>query len=442
MTKTKVYLAMAAALTLTACGGGSSSEEASPTETVTTEKEVTTKEYKAIDGYLVNADIYVDRNKNKIADEDEKLDQVTGEEGPFSLDEADTQYPVIIKAVAGRTSDTDNEGAIKKDFTFVADAGVEVISPFSTTAYNTDKTLEELATELNLPLEVLSSDYVAKKNSEETESDAKKIHALARTLTKSIINKTDSEKLVDIAKTTLEDINEYINNAEDLDKFEVIDTLKDRLTSETFTVIHTNELQFKEEGVFTDVTFNDTEVSVVNNGKKESHTIKYNDDSFQVANDSLDYIVHFSSDWMLIKTTQNELSLFIEKDSTEKLNEYVALTESDFVGRTLYHFWDDSTTGTPDPDFVTLKYSSEGNEVTILEGGEESKFSWKIDSDGNLVIEGAADGSDIIMSKTAASDLDDEFLIFNYGTSENIQIPYFATENKTLADNIFEQWNK
>lgn len=163
MTKTKVYLAMAAALTLTACGGGSSSEEASPTETVTTEKEVTTKEYKAIDGYLVNADIYVDRNKNKIADEDEKLDQVTGEEGQFSLDEADTQYPVIIKAVAGRTSDTDNEGAIKKDFTFVADAGVEVISPFSTTAYNTDKTLEELATELNLPLEVLSSDYVAKK---------------------------------------------------------------------------------------------------------------------------------------------------------------------------------------------------------------------------------------------------------------------------------------
>ncbi|WP_318438211.1 hypothetical protein [Photobacterium leiognathi] len=89
MTKTKLYLAMAAALTLTACGGGSSSEEASPTETVTTEKEVTTKEYKAIDGYLVNADIYVDRNKNKIADEDEKLDQVTGEEGQFSLDEAE-----------------------------------------------------------------------------------------------------------------------------------------------------------------------------------------------------------------------------------------------------------------------------------------------------------------------------------------------------------------
>ncbi len=174
MTKTKVYLAMAAALTLTACGGGSSSEEASPTETVTTEKEVATKEYKAIDGYLVNADIYVDRNKNKIADEDEKLDQVTGEEGPVSLDEADTQYPVIIKAVAGRTSDTDNEGAIKKDFSFVADAGVEVVSQFSTMAYNNGKTIEELEAELGLPSGYINADYVAKKLVDESKSKLKK----------------------------------------------------------------------------------------------------------------------------------------------------------------------------------------------------------------------------------------------------------------------------
>ncbi|MCG3863470.1 MULTISPECIES: hypothetical protein [unclassified Photobacterium] len=442
MKKTKVFLAIATALTLSACGGGGDDSTPAPAPA---DDPVTTKEYKAIDGYLVNADIYVDRNKNKIADEDEKLEQVTGTNGEFSVEEKDTKYPIIIKAIAGVTSDSDKEGKIDKDFTFVADSGIDIISPFSTMAYKTDKTLEELQTELDLPSGYINADYVAKKLVDESKSEAGKVHALARALTERIANGFESSKLIESAKNIKKSIDEDVNNGKDLDESVYDISLKERLISEVFTVIHTYKSQFGEEGVFANVTFNETEVSSENNGEKETNSIEYYENSFKIDNDPLDYVVHVSPDWMLIKTTQKELSLFIEKDKTEKLNEYVKLTESDFAGKTFYHFWDDSTSDTPDPDFATFKFSQDVNKVTILENGAESDpLDWKITSDGDLAISGINDdGTEFIISKTAASELDTNFIIFNHGRSINdtIKRPYIITENKELADTIFKEWN-
>lgn len=40
---------------------------------------------KAIDGYLVDAEVYIDRNENGLPDNDEKLKQLTNESGVIAI---------------------------------------------------------------------------------------------------------------------------------------------------------------------------------------------------------------------------------------------------------------------------------------------------------------------------------------------------------------------
>jgi len=140
MNNKKTLLAVSLAGIITGCGGSDGDSGSNTSEL----------QAQIIDGYLVNAEVYVDRNGNKVADEDEKLEGTTNAEGYISLAESDKDYVLIARAVAGQTFDTDKGGTITASFELSAPAGAMVLNPYTTLAVIEDKTIDEVASDLNI----------------------------------------------------------------------------------------------------------------------------------------------------------------------------------------------------------------------------------------------------------------------------------------------------
>ena len=90
-------LAASVAFALTGCGGSDGdSSGATPGGVVIT----------AIDGYLENAQVWVDTNDNlKLDSEDKKLDSNTNANGEITLPNEYKDKAIFIKAIAGQTID-------------------------------------------------------------------------------------------------------------------------------------------------------------------------------------------------------------------------------------------------------------------------------------------------------------------------------------------------
>lgn len=161
-------------LALSGCGSESESESDVNSQLVTV---------KAIDGYLKNAKVYVDRNADNIADDNEFIGD-TDREGKINLNVDDhTSYNLIVQAIAGVTSDSDIGGKIAHTYEMVASATSLVITPFSTLAKASGITLGELASDLNISEALLSGDYVAAKI---VDNNAKQVHLLARSVVQTL----------------------------------------------------------------------------------------------------------------------------------------------------------------------------------------------------------------------------------------------------------------
>jgi hypothetical protein len=115
---------------LTACGGGGS-----PTSTSTIGLTVSISGV-AIDGYLQNALVFLDRNGNLVLDSGEPSTR-TFTDGSFNLqvNEADLgNYPIVVKAVAGETVDLDKPGeAVGAEFVLLTlKDKTSIVSPLTT----------------------------------------------------------------------------------------------------------------------------------------------------------------------------------------------------------------------------------------------------------------------------------------------------------------------
>jgi hypothetical protein len=90
---------------------------------------------KAIDGYLANAEVFLDLNGNARRDDGEPH-TTTDAEGTFVLSATQSQiesYPVYVKAIAGQTIDLDRPGVpIEHSYTLVSQPGSTVVSPLTT----------------------------------------------------------------------------------------------------------------------------------------------------------------------------------------------------------------------------------------------------------------------------------------------------------------------
>ncbi|MDV2298807.1 hypothetical protein [Vibrio cholerae] len=67
-----------------------------------------------------------------------------------SLAESDKDYVLIARAVAGQTFDTDKGGTITASFELSAPAGAMILNPYTTLAFIEDKTIDEVASDLNI----------------------------------------------------------------------------------------------------------------------------------------------------------------------------------------------------------------------------------------------------------------------------------------------------
>ncbi|WP_318513384.1 thrombospondin type 3 repeat-containing protein [Photobacterium leiognathi] len=164
---------------LSGCGGGDSDGEISKTKDPIPESAVTSDVYsiKAVDGYLRNAEVWLDINGNSLHDKNEPF-AISKDGGVADLDvsgiDDPEQYSVMVKAIAGKTVDEDtvtetNKAGvpITKPFVLSAPAGESIISPLSTLVQinmNNQMTKEEalakVAQDLNIETSTILSDYV------------------------------------------------------------------------------------------------------------------------------------------------------------------------------------------------------------------------------------------------------------------------------------------
>lgn len=179
------------ALGLGACGGGDENET-----------ENKTIRYTAIDGYLSNADVYIDKNQNGVAEAEEKIG-VTDAYGQVDVPADSKEYPVIVRVVEGQTVDSDYEGVATRSYEMITDVGNTFVTPFTTFAHISQKSLSDLLIvldpdgSLGLTGEMLTGDYIAM--AKEGEDAAIVAHILGRsvalTLKDSLVNNYDADGL-------------------------------------------------------------------------------------------------------------------------------------------------------------------------------------------------------------------------------------------------------
>ena len=89
----------------------------------------TSKTITVIDGYLVNANVYADRNANGLSESDELIGK-TNDSGQIEIPAGDTGYDMIVSVEAGVTSDSDKPGFISHNYVMHAGNSSDVITPF------------------------------------------------------------------------------------------------------------------------------------------------------------------------------------------------------------------------------------------------------------------------------------------------------------------------
>ena len=199
-----ISTAVAASISLTACGGGGDSTSAGTGDTTTTLSGI------VADGYLVNATVCLDLNLSKTCDSGEPTATSTSG-GSYSLDATQAQidtYPVVAEIIAGTTVDEDNPSApVTKAYTLSAPAGKGAfVSPLSTMVQaqieTSGKTAEQIENEILVsigqdPTVVsLFNDYVAQKtntnNSTAVQDSYLQLHQIAQVTAATIANNIET----------------------------------------------------------------------------------------------------------------------------------------------------------------------------------------------------------------------------------------------------------
>lgn len=177
------------ALSLAACGGGSSGNKNN--DPSNNSEDLTSLSGKAADGYLINAVACLDVNSNSVCDSGEPSSR-TDNDGAFSFEASASDiaaYPVVVRAIANETIDSDNpDTAITRSFSLAAPAGSSFVSPLTTLIYNVQRdnpalsneaAKERVKSQFGLDIDP-TSDYIASGNTS--------AHEVAQKITKVVAN--------------------------------------------------------------------------------------------------------------------------------------------------------------------------------------------------------------------------------------------------------------
>ena len=212
----KKYITSAAVMMvaiIAGCGGGGG------TTAATTVSATTTISGKVADGYLVGAQVFLDKNNNYLLDSGEPS-AITGPDGTYTLVIAPGdvgKYPVVAVALAGRTIDLDSPGqALQNSYVLclpkdsVSGSVSNFISPMSTQVRELMETgkysavqqaMEDLRLKTGMPVGTnMLSDYMASNNAA--------MHSAARNMVTLMSGQT-GQIMGSGANATVVDVNRY-----------------------------------------------------------------------------------------------------------------------------------------------------------------------------------------------------------------------------------------
>ncbi|GAD31187.1 conserved hypothetical protein [Photobacterium leiognathi lrivu.4.1] len=440
-----VAASLLATLTLTGCNDDSSS--APETGTSTPDNSAIT--IKAIDGYLANAEICIDRNNNNACDTDEKLTVKTDKNGEAKISKEDAKFNIIVSAKASVTSDSDKSGKLGNDFQYIVSASDNIenktisVTPFTTMAHTKDITLEALASELDLPLNTIAGDYVAQK---ESDDNAQKVHAIARSITTTLpttIASIDADKLVKTTADISKILDEKINNKEDLNNIniefdekgqavskEIYTTASYFAASEEMWAVSLNKAYATQEGIdhAKVISANTLEMTRYNTNETSTGEFTINGDAI-VSDGEADTFIYMTHDVSLaVPQNDGDLILWSKKDLRDK----EAVYAETFANKTFFYIADDSTSHNPDPMMAKMHFNTD--KVTIEEAGESMELSWAIQGE-NLFID-FPEGDNDMNFKIIAKDRN--LLITEDSTVKNMFGMFVA--NEALAKDLLTKW--
>ncbi|MFB9217907.1 hypothetical protein [Vibrio sinaloensis] len=172
--KLVLALGLTASVGLVGCGGGSGSDSSTSDNTGSS----TSYSVTAIDGYLKGAQVWLDLNRNFQLDANEPT-ATSGDGGKASLNvdgiDNPEQYPVVVRAIKGKTVDEDTGNAVATDYVMSAPAGQQDVTPLSTLvhvqlesgqAQDIDAAVQNVAQELGIDESAVLSDYKEDNNEE------------------------------------------------------------------------------------------------------------------------------------------------------------------------------------------------------------------------------------------------------------------------------------
>ncbi|MEZ8296177.1 DUF1566 domain-containing protein [Vibrio splendidus] len=173
---------------LIACGGAESDPKLKQSQTKPSSQNISGI---ALDGYLRNAKVCLDRNSNAMCDSVDGEIATTDAEGRFQLDVDNdvAQYPILVEAVAGITIDMDSPNQpIESGFTLeVPSSNSDVISPVTsliasvsrTSGISFDEATQLVASDLGIDKQLAVGDYSASNSTKSRE-----VHMFARGVTR------------------------------------------------------------------------------------------------------------------------------------------------------------------------------------------------------------------------------------------------------------------
>lgn len=446
------------AATLMGCNSSSSSNDDTSSPGLST--------YTVIDGYIHNAVICARESIEQTC----AFSTTTNEKGEFQLPAEYADMLITADVVGGLSSDSDTIGLSPRSYTMAAYENKALITPFTSIAAMSDATnLDDVAAELGVSVDELTSDYVASNDS--------KVHLYARTLASQLAYKSSedqSEHLIEIAKKTkelVEDIESEQGTDFDFSTITVdvevdsdgnvsVDELPRVATLSDFLEISENEQAlpvyqasingsyFKDDGVQALVFDDGTGWEV---GEEDRHwDYKLEGNQVLVKDDETgdydegDEFIYVSNDIGLAVAIEAQDMLIYTQTNPDV--EYAFETD-ELVGRTLYLLADDAA-GSIDqmdngyqvePMLVAMTFSE--TEVTMEEGGETSVAEYEINQSGALVVklsemaDAEDDDTDMVMFKSVENS--HLFIGFDEG-SETFMLNFF---DKDFAQKVFDDWN-
>lgn len=469
----RTLVSIAIASMLSACGGSSSSSNDSNEDTTVTTEPVVAVEpvtpveptapivpitpdtptepaiFRAIDGYLSNADVCVIREG---ATNCESIG-VTDENGLITIPADITAGQVVVSIVSGQTEDLDFAGFVRESYEMIAEISADtpnVITPFTTLdVLDETRTLADIASDLNLTESLISGDYTVS-----TEADQAQTHLLARSIVTELSTTLDENNVVELSTQTL-DFNNFItttllNTDADLDDVTLsldgdlieqgvaINELTDFLESGDLFVTSINAAQVLDEGINL-ATFNNGQTTF--NGNVGTFEVNGNELITTSDNESeTDIFLYVSSELSLSVpvVSGQDLTLISRQEIDDDFDISFPFEESDIVGQTYYFVSDDSSSSTtiPDPTIVKLVFSD--STVEITEGDAINTLPWDLTA-GTLNIDliSADIGETNLFFRKSISD-DNVTVIRDINEPERITLVF--TE-ESLAQSIFTRWD-